>query len=274
MNWDVDPIIVQVGRFALSWYGLLFAGGFYAGFQVMHWIYRREGRNPAELDRLLWFVLLGTVIGMRLVHCLIYDPRYFLSHPWEIPQVWRGGYASHGGAAGLLIGVWWYCRTQGRPSFLWLLDRLAIAAVLAGAFIRVGNFFNSEILGKPTTSIFGVVFEHVDKVDPIPRHPTQLYEAAAYFLIFAVLLTMYRRRLALRDGIVVGWYFVLVFAARFVLEFTKDPQATYEAGFVISVGQFLSVPFVLAGIVLLLRARRARSATSLDSEKLSANQKP
>src|SRR5690242_8070043 len=115
MTWNIDPIIVHLGKFALSWYGLFFAGGFLIGMQLMQWIYRRDGRNVSELDRLLWYVLIGTVVGMRLGHVLFYDPGYYFTHLWEVPQVWLGGYASHGGAVGLLAAVYLYCRAPGRP---------------------------------------------------------------------------------------------------------------------------------------------------------------
>jgi prolipoprotein diacylglyceryl transferase len=252
MIWNVDPVITTLGSLTLGWYGLLFAGGFLVGVNIMQWIYKRDGRDPKELDTLLWFVLGGTLIGMRLVHCLFYDPKYFLAHPLEILEIWKGGYASHGGALGLLLAVFWYCRANGRPNYLWLLDRLAIAAVLTGAFIRVGNFFNSEIIGVPTDSIFGVVFL---RVDALPRHPVQLYEAAAYLAIFAVMLWLYRSKRATTEGVLTGTYLVTVFAARFALEFFKTPQAAYEAGNVISVGQYLSLPFLFAGLVLLALAR-------------------
>lgn len=250
--WDIDPVLIGVGPLNLSWYGLFFAGGFLAGFQLMQWIYRREAQPAAQLDRLLWYVVGGTVIGMRLAHCLFYDPQYFLAHPLEILKIWQGGYASHGGAAGLLIAVFLYCRAPGRPAYLWLLDRLAIAAVLAGAMIRIGNFFNSEIVGRPVRDGIGVVFA---RIDGLPRHPVQLYEAAAYLGIFAVLLTLYRRGRGARSGWLAGAYLALVFGARFVIEFAKAPQAAYEEGYAISVGQLLSVPFVAAGLALLYRAR-------------------
>jgi len=252
MTWNIDPVIFHFGRLSLSWYGLFFAGGFLVGYKIMQGIYRRDGSKVEELDLLLWFVLIGTLIGMRLVHCLVYEPDYYLAHPWEIPQIWRGGYASHGGAAGLLIAVWFYCRAPERPKFLWLLDRLAIAAVLAGAFIRVGNFFNSEILGKPTDSFLGIVFSRVDQY---PRHPAQLYEAVAYFAIFAILWTTYRTGVR-RDGMLTGLYFTLVFGARFLLEFFKTAQATYEQDGSIYVGQYMSLPFVALGLALLIRAGR------------------
>jgi len=255
MLWNIDPILVTLGPLTLSWYGLFFASGFLVGHHLMQWMYRRDGRDPAELDRLLWFVLAGTLIGMRLVHCLFYDPQYFLSHPLEILMIWRGGYASHGGAAGLLLAVFLYCRAEGRPSYLWLLDRLAIAAVIAGAFIRIGNFFNSEIVGTPTDSALGVVFQQIDS---IPRHPVQLYEAAAYFAIFITMMWLYRSKRVSSDGALTGWYLTLVFSSRFALEFFKTPQAAFESGNAISVGQYLSVPFVIAGGILLLRTRQTR----------------
>ena len=252
MIWNIDPVIMTWGPLTLGWYGLLFASGFLVGVNIMQWIYRREGRDPKELDALLWFVLGGTIVGMRLVHCLFYDPAYFLAHPLEILEIWKGGYASHGGALGLLLAVYWYCRASGRPSYLWLLDRLAIAAVITGAFIRIGNFFKSEIIGVPTDSVFGVIFLQVDAV---PRHPVQLYEAVAYIAIFVGMLWLYRSKRATADGGLTGTYLVAVFGARFALEFFKTPQATYEAGNLISVGQYLSLPFVLAGLALLVRAR-------------------
>lgn len=259
MTWNIEPVIVQLGRFAISWYGLFFASGFFIGLQIMQWIYRREGRPVEELERLLWFVMGGTLIGMRLAHCFIYEPEYYLKHLWEVPQIWLGGYASHGGAVGLLLAVWFYCRKPGRPNYFWLLDRLAIPALLAGASIRIGNFFNSEIYGNPTTSPFGIVFA---KVDGEARHPTQLYEAVAYLAIFFVLLSVYRRSKQLSNGVLTGLYFMLVFAARFALEFTKAPQTSYEVGSTINYGQWLSVPFIAIGIALIVRGTRKTPAAS------------
>lgn len=255
MTWNIDPVIAQLGPLALGWYGLFFASGFLIGLNLMQWIYRRENRPTVELDRLLWFVLIGTLVGMRLVHCLFYEPEKFLAHPVDILKIWQGGYASHGGAVGLLLAVFLYCRAPGRPQYLWLLDRLTIPAVLAGAFIRIGNFFNSEIIGVPTDSVFGVIFK---RIDDHPRHPVQLYEAFAYIAIFIVLLQVYRRKRVTGNGTLTGFYLILVFTARFALEFLKTPQATYEDGYAISVGQYLSVPFVVVGAILLLRARHAQ----------------
>ncbi|HTE42857.1 MAG TPA: prolipoprotein diacylglyceryl transferase [Steroidobacteraceae bacterium] len=255
MTWNVDPVLLNLGFLQVHWYGLLFAGSFLVGYKLMQWIYAREGRAVQELDNLLLYIMIGTVVGARLAHCLFYDPQYFLKHPLEILMVWKGGLASHGGAVGVLLAAYLYCRQPERPGFLWLVDRMAIPAVLAGGMIRVGNFFNSEIYGKPTDGPLGVVFERVDR---LPRHPVQLYEAAMYFAIFALLLWVYvRRRPA--EGRMLGLYLMLVFAARFALEFLKVPQAAYEGDPLFSVGHLLSVPFVFAGLWFATRSVPARA---------------
>lgn len=252
-SWNADPIAVTIGPLSIHWYGLLFAAAFIAGLQIMGRMFVREGRDKNDLDSLLGFVVIGALAGARLGHCLLYDPVYYLSNPLEILKIWEGGLASHGGVAGILLAVWIYARNRNYP-FLWLLDRIAVPAALGGAFIRVGNFMNSEIVGMPTIAPWAVIFE---RLDPLPRHPVQLYEAAAYLLIFVVLFLAYRREgLRRRQGLLAGIFLVLVFAARFVLEFYKMPQAAYEYGQFLTVGQRLSVPCVLAGFWLLLRARR------------------
>jgi prolipoprotein diacylglyceryl transferase len=253
LHWSPDPVLVSIGPLAVRWYGLFFAAAFLVGYSVMAQTYRREGRDTSSLDTPLTYMLIGTLIGARLGHVLFYDPQYYLTHPLEIAKVWEGGLASHGGAGGILIALLLYTRKPGRPSYLWLLDRVAIPAALGGFFIRVGNFFNSEIVGMPTSGWWAVVF---DRVDPIPRHPVQLYEALAYLLIFVVLVLVYMRQVQARgDGLLLGLFFTLVFSARFLLEFAKTPQASYEAGIALTVGQLLSVPFVLVGGALIVRAR-------------------
>jgi phosphatidylglycerol:prolipoprotein diacylglycerol transferase len=252
-HWHPDPILVAFGPLAVRWYGLFFASAFLVGYWVMVQIYRREGSDPSTIDTLLMYMGIGTLLGARLGHVLFYDPQYYLAHALDIVKVWEGGLASHGGAAGILIALLLYARKPGQPAYLWLLDRVAIPTALGGFFIRVGNFFNSEIVGTPTSAPWAVVF---DRVDPIPRHPVQLYEALVYLLIFVVLGLVYLRWGKMhRDGLLLGLFFTLVFSARFLLEFVKTPQAAYEAGFAVTVGQWLSVPFILAGIALIVRAR-------------------
>ena len=254
-SWNADPIAVSIGPLSIHWYGLLFAAAFIVGLQIMGRMFVREGRDKNDLDSLLGFVVIGALVGARLGHCLLYDPAYYLSNPLDILKVWEGGLASHGGVVGIFLAVWVYARTRNY-SFLWLLDRIAVPAVLGGAFIRVGNFMNSEIVGMPTIVSWAVIFE---RLDPLPRHPVQLYEAAAYLVIFTVLFLAYQREgLRRRQGLLAGIFLVLVFAARFVLEFYKMPQAAYEYGQFLTVGQWLSVPCVLAGFWLLFRAVRGK----------------
>jgi phosphatidylglycerol:prolipoprotein diacylglycerol transferase len=199
--------------------------------------------------------VVGTIVGARLGHCLLYEPDYYLRHPLEILAVWRGGLASHGGAVGIFVAIWLYARRAGRD-LLWLMDRVALAAPIAGASIRIGNFFNSEIIGKPSTAPWAVVFA---RVDAVPRHPAMLYEAAAYLVIFAVMWWLDRRtRLPERRGALAGLLLVLIFTARFAIEFLKEPQEPFEAALPLDLGQLLSLPGILIGVLLLLLARSRR----------------
>lgn len=246
-NWNADPIAVSFGPLSIHWYGLFFAAAFVIGLQIMGRMFVREGRDKNDLDSLLGFVVVGALVGARLGHCLLYDPAYYLANPLDILKIWEGGLASHGGVVGILVAVWAYARSRRYP-FLWLLDRIAVPAVLGGAFIRIGNFMNSEIVGMPTIVPWAVIFA---RVDDLPRHPVQLYEAGGYLLIFAVLALAYQAEgIRRRQGFLAGIFLVLVFAARFALEFFKTPQAAYEAGFALTVGQWLSVPCILAGLWL------------------------
>ena len=162
----------------------MFAAAFILGYQIMKWIYLHEGKNIRNIDQLLLYLIGGTIIGARLGHCLLYDPSYYLSNPIKILAVWEGGLASHGGGVGVLIGLYLYKR-KTQESYLWLLDRIAIPTALTAFFIRIGNLFNSEILGVPATVPWAVIFE---RIDSIPRHPAQVYEASSYVLIFFLLV--------------------------------------------------------------------------------------
>lgn len=248
-RWDMNPVLFQVGPLAVRWYGLFFAVSFLAGYKLMQWISRREGRSEIELESLFAYMFIGVLFGARLGHCLFYDPSFYLSHPIEILKIWEGGLASHGAALGILVSLFVFTRRSDRPSYLWLLDRIVLPVALAGFFIRLGNFFNSEIVGNPSTRSWAVVFESVDAV---PRHAVQLYEALVYGIIFVLLILVYRRKQnASRQGMLLGLFLVSVFFARFLLEFLKTRQAVYEASQVLSVGQWLSLPFVVLGLILL-----------------------
>jgi prolipoprotein diacylglyceryl transferase len=249
--WNADPVAVAIGPLSIHWYGLLFAAAFLVGTQIMGRMFVREGRDKNDLDSLLGFVVVGALVGARLGHCLLYDPAYYLANPLDILKIWEGGLASHGGVIGILVAVGLFARGRDIP-FWWLLDRIAVPAALGGAFIRMGNFMNSEIVGMPTIAPWAVIFA---RVDDLPRHPVQLYEAVAYLVIFALLYTAWRADgVRGRQGLLSGLFLALVFTARFALEFFKTPQAAYEAGSFLTVGQWLSVPCILAGLWLVARA--------------------
>lgn len=253
--WNVSPILVRLGPLAIRWYGLFFAILFAVGLFIVRWQFRLEHKNEADLDTLLAYLVAGTIIGARLGHCLFYDPVYYFHHPVEILEVWQGGLASHGGAIGVLIATYLYSRRRPDQPFVWLLDRIVVPTALGGALIRLGNLFNSEILGTPSHLPWAFVFE---QVDPVARHPVQLYESLCYLLVFVVLLWIYRRlRSDTPRGLLLGLFLVSVFTFRFLLEFLKERQEAYGSGFPLKTGQWLSIPFIAVGIVLVWRALRA-----------------
>lgn len=252
--WNIRPEILQFGPLTVRWYGLFFAILFAIGYVIARWQFRVEHKDESQLDSLLVYVVIGTIVGARLGHCLFYEPGYYLSHPLEILKVWEGGLASHGGALGVMIAVWLFSRKRPGMPFLWLLDRIVVPTALGGSLIRLGNLFNSEILGGPTHLPWGIIFARVDQV---PRHPAQLYESISYLFVFIGLMLVYRRLKAETPrGLLLGLFFVSVFTFRFLIEFVKERQAAYEANLPLSVGQLLSIPFILGGAVLVWRAVR------------------
>nr|WP_320017039.1 prolipoprotein diacylglyceryl transferase [uncultured Desulfobacter sp.] len=247
--WDMSPVIFSAGPVTIRWYGLFFAGAFAAGHILMTAIYKKESRPVQDLTSLMNHMVLGTIIGARLGHCLFYDPAYYLGHPVQILKIWEGGLASHGGAAGILAALLIYSHTKKDQGFLWLLDRIALPAAFGGALIRLGNFFNSEIIGRSTVMPWAVVFQ---RVDPLPRHPSQLYESLACLLVFIILGMTYRKDTARNtQGLISGLFLVLVFSSRIFLEFFKVPQAAYNTQVILNTGQWLSIPFILVGIGLI-----------------------
>ncbi|MCG8016258.1 MAG: prolipoprotein diacylglyceryl transferase [Candidatus Thiodiazotropha sp. 'RUGA'] len=251
--WNVDPTLIAFAGLEIRWYGALFALAYLLGYQTIYWIYQNDGRDAAHLERLSIYLVIATIAGARLGHCLFYDPAYFLANPWKIPAFWEGGLASHGGGLGVILALYIHKRQSGE-TFLWLLDRFAIPTALVGMLIRLGNLFNSEIYGNPTNLPWAFIFERIDQ---IPRHPAQLYEAIGYGLIFVVLMLFYRRmRLKIEDGLIFGMFLIGVFTTRFLVEFVKSKQAAYTTDVWLSTGQLLSLPFIAAGIVLILLALR------------------
>jgi prolipoprotein diacylglyceryl transferase len=256
IEWSVSPIAFFVGPVAIRWYSMGFAASFMIGNAIMEKIYRAEKKSEDGLFALLVHMILGTVIGARLGHVLFYDPGYYLSHLSEIPKVWQGGLASHGAAIAIPFSVWLYARKKPAEPFLWLLDRLAIITALAGFFIRMGNFFNSEILGMVSTVPWAVTFTRIDN---LPRHPTQIYEALAYLATFIYLYRSYwQQKEKLPHGQHFGIFLIMIFGSRFILEFFKERQAAFEVGLPLDMGQILSVPLIALGAWLIWRARRNR----------------
>lgn len=264
IQWNVDPEIANIGGFSLRYYGILFAGGILLCLYVLRWIFRNEHIPLDKLDTLTIYGVIGILVGARLGHCLFYDPAYYLSHPLEmlLPiQVGDNGefivtgylgLASHGGVMGLIIALVVYSwRTQ--ESFINTIDLISVAAPLAGFFIRLGNLMNSEIIGLPTDVPWAFAF---GQVDGSPRHPSQLYEAIAYLVIFLLMLFLYKtNRSHLRNGILFGLAISLTFIARFCIEFVKVRQVPFEDQLVLDMGQLLSIPFIFVGLGFVIYGR-------------------
>lgn len=247
--WDVDPEIFRIGPVAVRWYGLLFASSFLFGYIIIHKMFRNENLDDTVLDRLTVYMALGTIIGARLGHCLFYEPTYYLKHPLEIFAIWHGGLASHGAGIGILLSVWLFVRKQ-KKDYAWAMDRIAVVVALAGFLIRMGNLMNSEIYGIETTVPWGFVFLRNNEV--APKHPTQIYEGLAYLAIFILLYRIYWSKKGQHiQGLLISLICILIFTARFFIEFLKEDQVGFEAGMKLNMGQLLSIPFVLLGFALL-----------------------
>ena len=257
IHWNVDPEIVAIGPLSLRWYSLLFISGFILGWYIFKWFFKREGVPVTLLDPLLYTLLIGTIVGSRLGHCLFYQPDYYLGSWegfWEIFMPWKGGLASHGGTIALVLAMWWFARHYGRKydfDFLWMLDRLCITVCFAGAFIRLGNLFNSEIYGDATTLPWGFIFERNGEV--LAKHPTQLYEAFSYLILGFVLILLYKYNVKkMYRGTFIGVFFIVLFGMRFLIEFIKQPQVGFEQSMTLNMGQLLSIPFILVGVGILV----------------------
>lgn len=204
------------------------------------------------LDRLAWYVFIGMIVGARLGHVFFYEWPYFRDHPIEILYTWEGGLSSHGGGVGLLLGLFLFWKNPrnrlAAVSFKRLLDYMCIATSFVAGAIRLGNFFNQEILGTPSNLPFAVWFGHpADPTAIMPCHPVQAYESLFYF---AMCWFLYKINPRLNPGKTAGLFFVLIFTFRFFIEFFKLSQGAYDTPF-LSMGQMLSIPFIIFGIYLL-----------------------
>jgi prolipoprotein diacylglyceryl transferase len=258
--WNPDPEIFRIGSIAVRWYGLLFASAFFFSYLVMNKIFKNENLKEDVLDRLTIYMAIGVIAGARLGHCLFYEPGYYLSHPAEIIMIWHGGLASHGAAIGILLALWLFSKKE-KKDYTWILDRIAIVVALSGFFIRMGNLMNSEIYGVETTVPWAFVFLRNQEV--APKHPTQIYEGLFYLVLFFFLAWAYWRKKGEHiQGTLISLLCILLFMARFFIEFLKEDQVAFEASMKLNMGQLLSIPFILAGCVgLYLSIKRNKRIT-------------
>lgn len=261
--WNMNPEIFRIGGFAVRWYGVLFVSGFILGYWMFTKFCQKERVDTKMLDPLLFTLLIGTLVGARLGHCFFYQPEYYFGS-WkgflELFQIWKGGLASHGGAMMLVLCMIWFAHKYGSKyhvDFMWLVDHLAIAVAFAGAFIRLGNLCNSEIYGDVTSLPWGFIFERRGETEP--KHPTQIYESLSYFILGLILVWIYVKRLnKTYRGTFIGIFFIVCFGMRFLIEFIKEPQVEFEESMALDMGQWLSIPFVILGIVALVWAYKKK----------------
>lgn len=273
ITWDPSPDMINLFGFPVRWYGLLFACGFIFGYYIIQKFFKKQNIPLKVLDRLTIYMLIGTVIGARLGHCFFYGPffdvfdasgtlieRGYLSHPLDILNLREGGLASHGAAIGILASLWVFSRKEKKP-YYWIVDQIVIVVALSGFFIRTGNLLNSEIVGSPTTVPWAFIFPQLREIPfPIPRHPTQIYEALFYLFVFVLLFWLYwKKNAGSKPFYLTGWFMVLVFGFRFFVEFLKDVQVDFERSLTLNMGQWLSIPIVLLGFFLIYYSYRKKS---------------
>ncbi len=269
IHWNVDPIIFNIGSFGVRWYSLGFLLAFLLGYYIVAKMFKREGVDAKYLESLLIYMFVAVLAGARLGHCLFYQPDYYLSgnHWIEIilpfgkeADGWHftgyQGLASHGAAIGILVAMLLYFRKY-RMNPVWIVDRMVIVIALGGAFIRLGNLFNSEIYGIQTDLPWGFIFD-LNK-ETVPKHPTQLYESISYFIIFLVCILVYRKKDGkLRPGALFGWWLIALFGVRLMIEFVKEEQVAFEKGMTLDMGQWLSIPFILLGVIMCILAYKGK----------------
>ena len=262
--WDVNPDIFSLRPLSIRYYGLLWAMSFLLGYMIFERIVKKESLPKDYLDTLTVYMILGTFLGARLGHCFFYEPEYYLKNPLEILLPIRfladGGFkligfqglASHGAAFGIIFSLYLFSRKTKRPT-IYILDRIAITVALAGVLIRFGNLMNSEIYGIQTQLPWGFIFKQNGEI--VPKHPTQIYEALSYLAGFIVLVYMYIKSNAKpKPGLLFGLFLIFIFATRFLIEFIKEPQVGFEQNMVLNMGQWLSIPFIITGVIFIYLA--------------------
>ena len=271
--WQPSEVAFHVGSLTVRWYALCWLMGLTLAYLMMKWLYKQHKYSEEQFDPLFLYVFVGILVGARLGHCLFYEPDYFLSSGQHVVEMllpihflegggWKftgfAGLASHGGVAGLLVGLWLYIRRYKMPTWV-VLDLMGVVSCITACFIRLGNLMNSEIIGNVTDVPWAFIFANVDKA---PRHPGQLYEAIAYACFFFIIFWVYKHH---RERVGTGLYFglclTLVFTFRFFIEFSKEVQESFEASLPLDMGQILSIPLIALGVWAMLRSRKAKSIT-------------
>lgn len=259
--WDFDPILFSIGDLKIAYYGVLWGLAFIIGGWIFTKIVRREGYDANMVDSAFIIMLISTIIGARVGHCLFYETEKYLTEPWKIiTGIREGGLASHGAALGLLVGIWIWSRKWKMP-YVWMLDRIGIVVAIGGACIRLGNLLNSEVYGTATDLPWGFVFVLRNETEAM--HPTQIYEMIAYLITFAVISHLYwRTKWSTKHvGGMFGVFLVMLFGSRFMIETIKQPQETFEQMMTLNMGQWLSLPFIVAGIAIIIYAFRKTTRT-------------
>ena len=269
--WDVHPEIFPDSGINIRWYGLLWALGIWFTLLIVQKLFKHEKISEKWLDKLFIYTVLGAILGARIGHCFFYEWKlldepvnflgmtfnygnHYLSHPWELLYIWRGGLASHGGAIGILIAMYFYNKNISKMGYLWVFDRLVIGVAIAGAAIRLGNLMNSEIYGTATSMPWGFIFVRDNQTEPM--HPTQIYEMLYCLVTFGVTWWLYWKKEAYKKtGVIFGVFLIGIFGTRFLLEFIKLNQEAFEAGMFLNMGQILSLPFVIWGVWLIFRRK-------------------
>jgi len=270
ITWNVDPVLVHLGPLAIRWYGLLWAAGIWFALLIVQRLFKHEKLPEALLDQLFLYTVVGAILGARLGHCFFYEwqllkepvtilgitfeyGNHYLSHPWELLYIWRGGLASHGGAIGILIAMYFFNRNVSKKGFVWIFDRLVIGVAICGASIRLGNLMNSEIYGSATSLPWGFIFVRSGETQPM--HPTQIYEMIYCLITFAIVWWLYWKKEAYKkNGLIFGVFLIGIFGSRFALEFIKNNQEVFESNLSLNMGQILSLPFIIWGIWLIVRS--------------------
>lgn len=270
--WDFNPVLFSVGSFEVRYYGLTWALAFGVSMILFINIIKLEGYPEKMFDSIFWYAVLSTIIGARLGHCLFYNFDYYMANPIQILNLRQGGLASHGAAFGLLLGLWLFSRKNKMP-YIWSLDRIMVAVAISGAIIRLGNLFNSEIYGVETSLPWGFVF--VRAGETVAKHPTQIYEALCYLLLFFLLAWFYYKRDMARKhpGFMFGVGLIGAFLSRFFIEYIKNPQEDFEVNMSLLMGQWLSVPFIILGVVMIVMSLRGRFVAELPKPAVNTKTK-